>query len=216
VLPLPLVPAATRVRSLSWGLPRSASSPWTRTSPGRIPNLLRLKSQRVASSPATKGGARSRPDGVLQVFPLGDNVHHPVLEQELGGLETFRQISTNSLFDDPGTGKTDQGAGFGHIDVAKGGVTGGHPAGGGIGQDRDVGNPLLAQAGQYRAGLGHLHQGKQGLLHPRTAAAAQDDGCLPVAQGIQKGPGDFFTHDRSHAAAHEGKIHDGNRNGNAP
>ena len=77
-------------------------------------------------------------------------VEHAVLQQELAALEAFGQLLADGLLDDARAGEADQGAGFGDVQVAQHGVAGGDAAGGGVGEDADVGQAGLIQAHQRR------------------------------------------------------------------
>ena len=92
--------------------------------------------------------------GLAHFLPLDDQVDHAVVEEIFGPLKPFRKLLADGLLDHPGTGKADEGLGFGDIDVPEHGETGGHPAGGGIGQDRDEGSPcsfMTARAAEVLA-----------------------------------------------------------------
>src|SRR2546426_7778626 len=66
----------------------------------------------------------------LQVFARDDGIEKAVLQQELGGLKTLRQLLANGLLDDARAGETDQRAGLGDVQITQHGVAGGHAAGG--------------------------------------------------------------------------------------
>jgi hypothetical protein len=63
-----------------------------------------------------------------------------VFEEELGALEAFGELLADGLFDDAGAGEADERAGFGDVEVAEHGEAGGDAAGGGVGEDADVGD----------------------------------------------------------------------------
>src|SRR6476620_2568909 len=48
-----------------------------------------------------------------------DAVDEAVLEEELAGLEAFREFQANRGFDGAGAGKTDEGFGFGEDEIAE-------------------------------------------------------------------------------------------------
>ena len=132
-----------------------------------------------------------------------DDVEEAVLEQELGALEAGRQRLPDGLLDDPWPGEPDQGVRLGDDHVAQHGEAGRHAAGGRVQQDRDVGQPGLAQPAQRRRGLGHLHQREDALLHARAARGGEDQRRdLPLERPLEH-PGDLLAGDRAHRSAHE-------------
>src|SRR5580704_12533052 len=71
----------------------------------------------------------------LQFLARDDGVEESVLEEEFGGLKTFREFLADGLFDHARAGKTDERAGLRNIQVAEHRVTGSDAASGGIGED---------------------------------------------------------------------------------
>ncbi len=129
-----------------------------------------------------------------------------MLQQKLAALETGRQLFPHGLFDHPRSGEADQRFRLGDIDVAQHREAGGNAAGGRVGQHRQVGDAVLGQPGQRRAGFGHLHQRHQGLLHPRPAAGGEADERAVLVQGGLRGADEALAHHRAHGAGHEGKL----------
>ena len=141
--------------------------------------------------------------------PPGDNgVHEPVLQQELRRLEPLGQGLAGGLLHHPGPGKAHGGPGLGQDDVPFHGKAGGDPAGGGVGEDGAVEQPRLAVAEHRPAGLGHLHQGKEPLLHPGPAGDGVAHHRHPMFRGVFKEAGDLLPHGGAHAAHHEAGLHD--------
>src|SRR5512143_1746573 len=86
--------------------------------------------------------AQDRP----HVLARNDHVDHPVLEQELRPLEPRRELLFDRLFDNPGTGETDEALRFRDDDVSEHGKTRSHPAEGRVrqnGDERQAGLPQL-------------------------------------------------------------------------
>jgi hypothetical protein len=147
-------------------------------------------------------------DAPAQILALHDHVHHAVLHQELGALEALGQLLADGLLDHPRSGEPDQGLGLGDDHVAQHGEAGGHAAGGGVEQHRDVGQRGRLAAPQRRRGLGHLHQREDALLHARPAGRGQQDAGAAVLQRPLEHAGDLLAHHRAHAAAHEAELED--------
>ena len=98
-----------------------------------------------------------------------------MLQLELAALEALGQALADGLLDDAGACKTDECARLGQHDVAKAGKAGGNAAGRGVGQHTDVQPAPGRKALDGGAGLGHLHQAENALLHPGAAAGRKDD-----------------------------------------
>ena len=81
-----------------------------------------------------------------------------MLQQKFAALKAFRQFFPHGLFNHPWSGEANQRLGFSNIQIAEQGQTGGNAAGRGMGQHRNIGHAVFGQAGQHRAGFGHLHQ----------------------------------------------------------
>src|SRR5262245_22952547 len=63
-----------------------------------------------------------------QILAVDNPVHEPVLEQELAGLEPFRQLQPHGVPDRPLAGEPDHRTGLGDGDVALEGPARGYPA----------------------------------------------------------------------------------------
>ena len=70
----------------------------------------------------------------FQFFAGDDGVEETVVEQKFGALKTFGEFLADGLLDDAGAGETDERAGFGDVEIAEHGETGGDAAGGGVGE----------------------------------------------------------------------------------
>ena len=77
----------------------------------------------------------------------------------------------------------------------------------GFGQDDEVKKPRVAVPPNRAAGLGHLHQGQDALLHPRPAGDGIADDRQAVRRGIFKEPGDLLADDGPHGAHHKIGVH---------
>src|ERR1019366_6203459 len=85
--------------------------------------------------------------------------------QEFGALKTFGQLLANGLLDDARAGKADEGAGFGDVQIAQHGETGGDAAGGGVGEHAHKGQAGLVEAHEGGGDFGHLHEADGAFLH---------------------------------------------------
>ena len=65
-----------------------------------------------------------------RLVAMHHHVDHAVLVEIFGALEAIGKLLADGLLDHAGTGKADQRAGLGDVDVAEHGVGGGHAAGG--------------------------------------------------------------------------------------
>src|SRR3990172_995875 len=103
-------------------------------------------------------------------FPPGnDHIHHAVLQEKLRPLKTRGKLLFDRLFDNARSRKTDEALRLGENDVAEHGEARGNSAEGGIGEHGDERQPCLAEHGDRRRGLGHLHKREYPFLHPRAA-----------------------------------------------
>ena len=121
----------------------------------------------------------------------------------------------SGLLHHSGTGKANHAFRLGDDDVTQGGKAGGNSTGGGVSEDRDVRTPGLGVSGQRSAGLGHLHETENALVHSSPARCGKDNDGLPLGGGQFNGAGDFLPHDAAHAGAEESEVHDGENHGNA-
>ena len=117
--------------------------------------------------------SQQRCDALAHVAPIDDHVQRAVLEQELAALEALGQRLAHGLLDDARTGEADERARLGQVEVAEHREARRHAARGRIGHDRDEGQMRLRQARERGAGLGHLQQREQRLLHARAAARGE-------------------------------------------
>ena len=105
-----------------------------------------------------------------------------------------------------GTGKADQRAGLGDMDVAEHGVGGGHAAGGGVGQHHDIGELRLAQLLHRDGGARHLHQREDAFLHARAAGGGEQNERRPALDRSAHGGDHRFARGRAERAAEEVEI----------
>ena len=139
-----------------------------------------------------------------------------MLEEEFGALEALGELLADGLLDDAGAGKADEGVGFGDIQVAEHGEAGSDAAGGGVGEDGDVGDADGGQAGEGCGDFGELHEACDAFHHACAAGGRDDDEGAAGVVGAIDGAGDGFTDDGAHAAADEGVFHYGEDDGICP
>src|SRR5205085_8727979 len=72
-------------------------------------------------------------------------VEHAVFEQEFAALEAFREFLPDGLLDDARSGEPDLRARLRDVEIAQHGVARGDAAGGGVGEDADIGQPGLIE-----------------------------------------------------------------------
>ena len=78
-----------------------------------------------------------------------------------------------------------------------------------MGEERDIQAAFLLESFQRGGGLGHLHQGKDSLLHTRAAAGAKNNQGQGCFLGVLDDAGDFFPHRRAHAAHQKPAVQNG-------
>ena len=145
-------------------------------------------------------------DRAAQAFARLDQVEHPVLEQEAGGLEPVGQLLADRLLDHGGPGEADVRVGLGDQDVAERRVGGADAAVGGIGQQRDEQHALLGQPRHRLRGLDHLHQRHAPLLHAGAAGGGDHE---QRRAGLERQLGrarDRLSHRAAHRAADEREV----------
>ena len=145
-------------------------------------------------------------DRAPQALARFDQIEHPVLEQEAGGLEPLGQLLADRLLDHRRSREADMRVGLGDQDVAQRRVGGAHAAVGGIGEQRDVQHALLSQSRDRLAGLDHLHQRHAALLHTRAAGGRDHQQGRTGLQCYLRGARDRLAHRAAHAAADEGEV----------
>src|SRR4051794_1937811 len=74
-------------------------------------------------------------------FAMDDRVEHAVLEEEFAALESGWEFLADGLFDHPRTGKANERAGFGDVEIAKHCKRRGHAAGSWVGENGNVRDP---------------------------------------------------------------------------
>src|SRR5271155_1128729 len=111
---------------------------------------------------AADGRGLHEVEGAGQVgleLAAGDyGVEEAVLEEEFGALEAFGELLTDGLLDDALAGEADECSGLGDVEVTEHGEGCGDAAGGGIGEEADVGNALLVELSQAGGDFGELHE----------------------------------------------------------
>ena len=142
------------------------------------------------------------------VLAGNDDVHQAVLHHELRRLEAGRQISVSGFLHHARTGKTDHALGFGQDHIAQSGEARGHTTGCRVGEHRNVAQARLGVARQGTAGLGHLHQAQDALVHARSTRGGEDDHGLGFLGRDLDGAGDLFAHHAAHAGGEEAEVHD--------
>lgn len=140
-------------------------------------------------------------------------VEEAVFEEELGALEAFWEFLADGLLDDAWAGEADEGAGFGDVEVAEHGEAGGDAAGGGVSQDRDVGNFMRGEFGQCGGDFCELHEAGDAFHHAGAAGRRDDDERVARGEGTVDGAGDGFSDDATHATADETVLHDAEDDG---
>ena len=135
-----------------------------------------------------------------------DPVQKAVVQQVLRPLKALGQLLLDGLLNHPGAGEADKCARFGQHDVPQRGEAGRHPTGGGVGEAGDVQPAPALKPLDSGGSLGHLHQRKDALLHPGSAAGGENHQGQPFLIGILSGPGDLLPHRRAHAAHEEAAV----------
>src|SRR3972149_6239769 len=100
------------------------------------PKILRRRL--VLSSRAAAEIIEQFGDEVFELFAMADQVDQAVVQQELAGLKTLRQLLLGGFLDHPRPGKPDERLGLGDDYVAERRVAGHHTGGGGMRKHRKV------------------------------------------------------------------------------
>lgn len=153
--------------------------------------------------------------GAAHFLAVHNLIDQPVFQHELGGLKSWREIGVSGFFDHSRSGEADHALGFGDDDVAESGETCGDSAGGGVGEDGDVGQSGLAMAGEGGAGFGHLHEAEDAFMHAGTAGGGKNDDGFFLGGGELDGAGDFLADDATHAGTEKAEVHDSEQDGGA-
>ena len=150
----------------------------------------------------------------LHILSFDDVVDVTLGEKEFGGLEILWQGFLYGLFDDSLSGKADESLRLSQGDVGKAGKGSGDASCRRIRQDGDE-KLLFTKLSDGLAGLGHLEEGDDTLLHPGSARTGEEDERLMFLQGRLGKKGHPFSADASHASHHEIGIHDTDKTGDA-
>ena len=138
-----------------------------------------------------------------------------MLEKKLGGLKSRWKRLLGRVLDDPGAGEPDQRPRFREDHVPQGCKAGGDPAGRGVGQHGNEGKSRRGQPAERRAGLGHLHEREDALLHARAARGAKNDARDFLRDRRLDRAGDLLARRRAQRAAAEAEIQHRQRNRDA-
>src|SRR5438270_11234813 len=84
-------------------------------------------------------------DEISQVLSFDNRIEHPVFEQELGALKTFRQLLFYCLLDHARPGETDLRSRLGYVEVAEHREARSNSTGGRIGQHGNKRKPRFIQ-----------------------------------------------------------------------
>src|SRR5713226_9482971 len=109
----------------------------------------------------------------------------------------------DGLLDNARAGETYERAGFADIEIAEHGKAGGDAAGGGIGEDGDVGELFVVEPGKGGGDFGKLHEADGAFHHARAAGAGDGDEGLACFHGQLDAASNFFADDGAHGAADE-------------
>src|SRR5690606_6515702 len=137
-----------------------------------------------------------------QLGTRNDQINGAMVEQEFASLEAFRELLAYGLLDHARAGEADQRFGFGYDHITKHCQAGRHTTVNRIGENRNERQAFLTHAGQHCRGLGHLHQGNQCFLHPRTAGSRETDQRTALLEGHVGRLYKALTDDGSHGATH--------------
>src|SRR4030042_2049978 len=147
---------------------------------------------------------------VSQILTLHNQVNHPMFEKVLGSLKSFWKLCPNRLLNHPRPCKSDHRLWLRNDDITQHGNTGRNSTCSGVGQYGDIGNFRLVQFSQGRARFGHLHQGEDAFLHPRSSRGAEDAHTDSLFYGPLYQTGDLLSHHRSQTSAHKIKLENNN------
>ena len=150
--------------------------------------------------------AQQRAEFLAHVAPIDDHVERAVIEQELAALETFGQRLAHRLLDDARPGETDQRARLRDVEIAEHRETRRHAAGGRIGHHGDERQPRLREPRQRGAGLRHLQQREQRLLHARAAARREAHERRAMLDAVVDRALEALADHRAHRAAQEPEL----------
>ena len=129
------------------------------------------------------------------------------------GLEVFRrlkplrQLLAQGLLDHPPPREANEGLGLGQDQIAQHGETGGHPSGGGVGEQGQVEQPRPPVPLQGTGDFGHLHQAEHPFLHAGSPRGTHHHQGHPSGGGLLGEACELFPHHRAHGAPHEPEIH---------
>src|SRR5579883_219295 len=131
---------------------------------------------------------------------LDDRIEKAVLYEKFAALKALRQLFANGLFGHARAGKSDLRSGFGDVQIAQHGETGGYPAGGGVGHDADIGQARFMEPHQSRRYFGKLHEADGSFLHAGAAGSRDDDQRQFLLERAFDRPRDLLPHYGAQAA----------------
>jgi len=132
-----------------------------------------------------------------------------MFEQEFTGLEAFWELLADGLLDDAGTCESDESAGLCDVEVPEHGKAGGDTAGGGVGEQADVGDGCFIQLRESGGYLGQLHEAYYTFHHACSAGSGDDYERMAGGERAIDSAGDGLADDSAHAAADEAVFHCG-------
>ncbi len=130
-------------------------------------------------------------------------------EVALRRAEPLRQLLAGGLGDHAWPGEVQPGAGLGDADVRERREAGDHTTGTGVHEHGDERRRRFIDEVDGAAGLGHLHETQDALLHARPSGGADRDQRQIFAGGELHAAPQLLAHDAAHAAAHEAEVHNG-------
>src|SRR5206468_394997 len=110
-----------------------------------------------------------------QLLPVNNPVDETVLQQELRGLKTIGNIGLDGLANDIGPCEPNQSLGFCKDNIAEGRKARHRASHGRIGQHRDEEASMPIEIREGGAGLRHLHQGEDPLIHASPSTGSTDE-----------------------------------------
>src|SRR6185503_9535586 len=179
----------------------------------RGPEALQRFAGATARGVRQRGGRRveesEQPgDRLLELGPVHDAVDHALLEEELGPLESLRELLVDRLLDDARSREPDERLRLGEYHVPHRREAGRDAAGRRVRHDRDVGNARVREPGQERVRLGHLHEREDSLEHARPAGGGEDDERSPRLDRKEDGARDALSRGRGEASPEKREVHD--------
>src|SRR5579883_486021 len=152
---------------------------------------------------------------VTQLAARDHHVDHAMLKEIFGTLKAVGQLLANGLLDDTRPGKAHDGTGLGQGDIAQHGEGRGDTAGGGIGEQHDIGQAGFLHHLNGERGARQLHQRQDALLHACAAGSGDDDEGRFLQDRQPRCGQESLAYRHAHRPAHEVEIEGGDDGGNA-